>query len=277
MKSLKRQIDRGVADVNLIASGTNAKIIMARMPCKIISHFSPQEINMEPQSREKECLVCKKTFPLQKVVPVDTVRESLLKALAKLNPGTSFDKGYICEEDLNKNRKEYFKLLINEEKGDLTEIENSVFNALHEQKVLTNRLIHPRRKHLTFGERLSDTIAEFGGSWTFIILFIFALAFWIVFNSSSSAKFDPYPFILLNLFLSCLAALQAPIIMMSQNRQQQRDRERQVQDYKINLKSEVEIRILNEKMDKLLSHQWQRLLEIQEMQMDLMEEMTRKK
>ena len=128
---------------------------------------------------------------------------------------------------------------------------------------------------MTFGQRLSDKIASFGGSWKFIIIFFFILVFWISVNSLILAfkPFDPYPFILLNLILSCLAAIQAPIIMMSQNRQEAKDRLRASHDYQINLKAELEIRQLHQKLDHLLSRQWERLVEIQEVQIELLNEM----
>jgi uncharacterized membrane protein len=133
-------------------------------------------------------------------------------------------------------------------------------------------------QQLTFGERLADKIAEFGGSWRFIIIFFVILSLWIAINSLTLIlkPFDPYPFILLNLILSCLASIQAPIIMMNQNRQEDKDRLRAEHDYRINLKAELEIRHLHEKIDHLLMNQWQRLLEIQEIQMELMEELARK-
>jgi uncharacterized membrane protein len=122
-------------------------------------------------------------------------------------------------------------------------------------------------------------IADFGGSWRFIIIFGVVLFLWVVLNSISLfwKPYDPYPFIFLNLILSCLAAIQAPIIMMSQNRQETKDRLRADHDYRVNLKAELEIRSLHEKLDHLLVHQWQRLLEIQGIQMELMEELTIKK
>ncbi len=129
---------------------------------------------------------------------------------------------------------------------------------------------------LTFGEALADKIAEFGGSWKFIIIFMVILGVWIVLNSLLFflKSFDPYPFILLNLLLSCLAALQAPVIMMSQNPQEAKDRLRSENDYRVNLKAELEIRHLHEKIDHLLSRQWERLVEIQQLQIDLMSELT---
>jgi len=128
-------------------------------------------------------------------------------------------------------------------------------------------------EQLTFGQRLSDKIADFGGSWTFILSFFFFLALWIAFNIYSLTKsFDPYPFILLNLILSCIAAMQAPVIMMSQNRQEEKDRERSKHDYQVNLKAELEIRMMHEKIDHLILHQQQRLFEIQRIQIEMLQE-----
>jgi len=131
---------------------------------------------------------------------------------------------------------------------------------------------------LTRGERLADQIAAFGGSWTFITLFFGILLGWIVLNLwfLDNEGFDPFPFILLNLILSCLAAIQAPIIMMSQNRQEQKDRQRAEHDYKINLKAELEIKLLSEKIDHLLVHQNKKLLEIQEIQIDYLEDLLKR-
>lgn len=224
-----------------------------------------------------QCCVCSNKFSIKQVTPLATIRDSILKSIIKKNPQVDIEECYICQSDLNSSRREYFKQLIQEEKGDLTEVENAVVDALEEHDVVSRRMYQFDKEAGTFGERLSDKIANFGGSWTFIIIFALSIAIWVVWNSASQVRFDPYPFILLNLFLSCLASLQAPIIMMSQNRLQVHDRLSQEQDYKVNLKSEVEIRVLNEKVDKLISHQWQRLLEIQEMQMDFMEQLTNKR
>jgi uncharacterized membrane protein len=118
-------------------------------------------------------------------------------------------------------------------------------------------------------------MAQFGGSWTFIALFGCVLIVWILINSVAlvSKPFDPYPYILLNLVLSCLAAMQAPVIMMSQNRQEAKDRARATHDYQVNLKAELEIRQLHQKLDHILSRQWERLVEIQEVQLELLSEM----
>ncbi len=228
------------------------------------------------ETDETHCAICSKNFSPEELTPLATVRDSLIKAIKQNTPSVDVEDGYICLGDLNKIRREYFKQLIKEEKGDLTEVENAVVDALQEHDVVSKHLDELEPEGGTFGEKLSDTIARFGGSWTFIIIFIISISIWIIWNSASQVRFDPYPYILLNLFLSLVASLQAPIIMMSQNRLQHHDRISQEQDYKVNLKSEVEIRVLNEKIDKLISHQWQRLLEIQEMQMDFMEQLTDK-
>ena len=129
---------------------------------------------------------------------------------------------------------------------------------------------------LTLGERLADGLAKFGGSWTFIGIFMAMMVIWMGINSFVLIEkpFDPFPFILLNLVLSCLAALQAPVIMMSQNRQEAKDRLRAEHDYEINLKAEIEIRKLHERMDHLLMHQWQHLMDIQQLQVHMMEEIN---
>ena len=123
---------------------------------------------------------------------------------------------------------------------------------------------------MTFGERLADRVATFGGSWTFIGLFLGAMVIWIVMNSRGAAAVDPFPYILLNLMLSCLAALQAPVIMMSQNRQAAKDRLDAQHDYEVNLKAEMEIVALHFKMDELREKQWARLMEVQNRQTELL-------
>lgn len=130
----------------------------------------------------------------------------------------------------------------------------------------------------TFGQKIADKVADFGGSWTFILSFLFFLVAWIFVNAYFllNKGFDPYPFILLNLILSCIAALQAPIIMMSQNRQEEKDRERAKKDFQINLKAEQEIRVLQRKLDHILEHQHQEMIKIQELQIKLLEDIKSK-
>ncbi len=133
----------------------------------------------------------------------------------------------------------------------------------------------------TFGERVADSVATFGGSWTFIIIFCSVLIAWIVLNSfvlaSRGSDFDPYPYILLNLFLSMTAALQAPIIMMSQNRQSAKDRIDAAHDYEVNLKAELEILSLHEKIDELKETKWLELIRMQQQQIEILERLADKK
>ena len=186
--------------------------------------------------------------------------------------------GYICASDLNRFRAEHVKKVLEEEKGEVEELELQVVRSLKEHEVFASNMNQEFDANLTLGESLSDRIAEFGGSWGFLLVFGAVMALWIGINSITllSRPFDPYPYILLNLLLSCLAAIQAPVIMMSQNRQEARDRLRAEHDYQINLKAELEIRNLNEKMDHLVHRQWEKLMEIQQIQMDQMDENTRR-
>jgi uncharacterized membrane protein len=157
-------------------------------------------------------------------------------------------------------------------------LEQEVMESLKQSDILTRNIDHEFSQKATFGEQLADRVASFGGSWRFLILFAVVLIVWIAVNSVVLLRrpFDPYPFILLNLILSCIAAVQAPVIMMSQNRQEAKDRLRAEHDYQINLKAEIEIRHINAKLDQLITHQWQRLLEIQRMQTEMMEDLARR-
>ncbi|MFY7818994.1 MAG: DUF1003 domain-containing protein [Akkermansiaceae bacterium] len=190
------------------------------------------------------------------------------------------DSGWICLDDMQKYQQRYLHELLRQEKGELTELENEVLKDLRDHELTTkNPLKEDDDAAATFGEKIADRMAEFGGSWKFILSFCAVLMLWVVINVVvlASHPFDPYPFILLNLFLSALASVQAPLIMMSQNRQEARDRLRSMNDYQVNLKAELEIRHLHQKIDHLLSRQWDRLLEIQEIQIELIQEMRTRK
>jgi len=208
----------------------------------------------------------------------EVIRPSLLEFIQKRIPEWD-GKGFICFDDLGEFRKNYVKEVLQEEIGELSALDNEVIESLQQHEILSSNLSKQFERKLTFGERLSDRIAEFGGSWKFLITFGAVLLIWIVGNGVVivTRAFDPYPFILLNLILSCLAAVQAPIIMMSQNRAEARDRLRAENDYKVNLKAELEIRHLHEKIDHLLRRQYNRLFEIQQIQIELLEELGRKK
>jgi uncharacterized membrane protein len=208
----------------------------------------------------------------------ELIRPSLLEFIKKRIPSLD-SKGFICLEDLGEFRKDYVKEVLEEEIGELSALDQEVIESLQQHEILSSDLSKQFERKLTFGERLSDRIAEFGGSWKFLITFAAVLLIWIGINGVLlvTHAFDPYPFILLNLILSCLAAVQAPVIMMSQNRAEARDRLRAENDYKVNLKAELEIRHLHEKLDHLLRRQYNRLFEIQQIQIELLEEIGRKR
>jgi uncharacterized membrane protein len=220
------------------------------------------------------CGVCGKEIPNAAAISAAEVPPALTAAIAREHPEWNA-LAYICLPDLNHYRTRHVQASLEEEKGELSELERQVVESIHEQDILAENLNEQFDTNLTFGQRLADRVAEFGGSWAFIITFGVVLCLWIVANTVLLIRrpWDPYPFILLNLILSCVAALQAPVIMMSQNRQEAKDRLRAENDYRVNLKAELEIRNLHAKIDLLLTHQWQRLLEIQEIQTQMMAEL----
>jgi uncharacterized membrane protein len=220
------------------------------------------------------CLICGRNFELDDLIPLELIRPGVANLIEKDHPGAVDENRLICEDDLNRYRRLYTQSLIEEEKGEITALEEEVLQSLHESDLLASN-ISEQFVNRTFGEKLSDKMADFGGSWAFIMSFGVVLAVWILVNLFLKAPFDPYPFILLNLVLSCIAALQAPVIMMSQNRQEDRDRLRAEEDYKVNLKAELEIRMLIAKIDQLRQHQWRRLLELQHLQLDQMNELSK--
>ncbi len=219
------------------------------------------------------CQICKKNFGLHDILPASFVRPSIIEVIRKTHPEWS-SSGYICLRDLNSFRSQYVQDVLETEKGELTALEQEVVHSFREHELISENINAEFEKQITFGERVADRVAEFGGSWTFLGCFAVCMVLWIALNSHwlIARPYDPFPFILLNLILSCLAAVQAPVIMMSQNRQEAKDRLRGEHDYRVNLKAELEIRHLNAKIDLLLTHQWQRLLEIQQVQTDLMQE-----
>jgi uncharacterized membrane protein len=232
----------------------------------------------QPPNALPVCQICKKTKSSHGGMVAELVRPSLLEFIRKETPGLD-SKGFICFDDLGEFRKDYVKDVLQEEIGELSALDQEVIESLQQHEILSSDISRQFEKKLTFGERLSDRIAEFGGSWKFLISFGAVLLGWIAINGIIlvTHAFDPYPFILLNLVLSCLAAVQAPIIMMSQNRAEARDRLRAENDYKVNLKAELEIRHLHEKIDHLLRRQYNRLFEIQQIQIELLEELGRKR
>lgn len=238
----------------------------------------PLKATQKKKVRKEKCGLCYKMKTMPSLLAVDIIPRSIVSAIRAEYPEWEA-KGYVCLSDLKRIKQHYVEKILEEELGKLTTLEKQVVRSLKKHEILSENINQEFDRELTFGEKVSDKVATFGGSWKFIIFFGSVLFFWILLNALflSSKPFDPYPFILLNLVLSTLAAIQAPIIMMSQNRQEDRDRLRSEQDYKVNLKAELEIKHLNEKMDHLLNYQWQRLLEIQQLQIDLMEGIGRRK
>ena len=234
--------------------------------------------NESHTNEERRCQICGRTKKSVTLLPAEILRPAIENLIHEKYPDWNRD-GFICRDDLNKYRFEYVKSLMELEHGELTTLEKDVLDSIKNEELISTSVDKQFDSKLTFGQRLSDKIAEFGGSWKFIIIFLVIIFIWMGINSYLllSKPYDPYPFILLNLVLSCLAAIQAPVIMMSQNRQETKDRLRGEYDYKINLKAELEIRQLHQKLDHLLMHQWERLLEIQEIQLEFMNELRDKK
>lgn len=227
---------------------------------------------------QRTCAICGKTFPAPEVVTGEALRPQIADQIRKTHPEWSASS-FICRSDLAAFRMAYVQSLLESEKGELSTLEQEVLVSIHKHELITKDIDAEFEQEWTFGERLADRIAEFGGSWVFLVCFGVFLFLWIVANSLVLLwrPVDPYPYILLNLVLSCLAAIQAPIIMMSQNRQEAKDRLRSQHDYQVNLKAELEIRHLHEKLDHLLSHQWERLVQIQEVQLELLTELGARK
>lgn len=219
------------------------------------------------------CAICRQAKPADGLVPLTLSRSMLTDLIRRDLPDVQAD-AMICRDCLTKYRQLYLSQLLADETGELGELEAGVAEALARGELLTLQTAREAAEPLTLGARLADRVAEVGGSWGFILAFSCVLVGWMALNTVGllAMPFDPYPYILLNLLLSCVAAFQAPIIMMSQRRQEAKDRQRAENDYQINLKAELELRQLHEKIDHQLTHQWRRLLEIQTIQADLLRE-----
>jgi uncharacterized membrane protein len=211
-------------------------------------------------------------FPEAERVPGRTIRKPIFALIKEDYPGFSREQSISLSEH-NAYKVKYIGEYFSSEMGELSRLEDMVMHSITSDKLLSKK-VQDEVEQMSVGERIADKVAEFGGSWTFIISFGVFILIWIAVNVYVllNKGFDPYPFILLNLLLSCLAALQAPVIMMSQNRQEDKDRERARKDYMINLKSELEIRMVHEKLDYLIMNQQQELIEWQKTQMEIMNE-----
>jgi len=228
-------------------------------------------------SRKNEFIsdVSQQAFPSSQKVAAHSISDSFLKFIQISYPNFT-ENSCLSINELSPLRVQFISSKLKGQLGDLSSMEKLVIDTLSDGDELSNLALNQENATLTQGQKMADHVASFGGSWTFIISFGFFLLVWILLNTAFllNKGFDPYPFILLNLILSCIAALQAPIIMMSQNRQEEKDRERSKLDYMINLKSELEIRTLHEKMDHLIIHQQRDLFEIQEIQIEMMKDIV---
>ncbi len=221
------------------------------------------------------CTVCEKQSRADRSMPVRAIRPAFRSFLEHRLSRELDEAEEVCQGCLVKMRKEHLVARLERQRGALTILETEVADKAASHEAVATDLFATFERKATFGQKLAGGVARVGGSWPFVIGFLLFLCLWMTVNHSLSGNaFDPYPFILLNLVLSCIAALQAPIIMMSQNRTSARDRLQADQDFRINLKAELEVATLHEKIDHLLHDQWESMLEMQQAQLDLLNELA---
>ncbi|TPL55267.1 DUF1003 domain-containing protein [Mesorhizobium sp. B2-4-4] len=247
-------------------------------------HFDTPEVpDSEPalpgasraKPKKRPSAISGRKFRKRDLVRIDDLRPSLADRIRSDHPDLPHG-ARISREELGRYRMRYMEELLQQEHGEFSELDRQVVESIARQDTISENSEEEFEEHRSFADRVSDNMAAFGGSWWFLISFAGVLLVWIAINlfEGLNRAFDPYPFILLNLLLSCIAAIQAPIIMMSQKRQEVKDRLRSFNDYRVNLKAELEVRHLHEKLDYLISRQWTRLAEMQQMQLDAMHELT---
>ncbi len=232
----------------------------------------------EASAPERRCQLCGRVGRRSELLRSETVRPQVAGQIARAHPAWN-GSSFICRPCLATANGNYVVAELERERGELSAIELELARKSGESLLVAEHLDEEFERSITFGQRAADATARVGGSWSFVIGFGVVLASWIALNSLVLAKeaFDPFPYILLNLVLSCLAALQAPIIMMAQNRQAARDRAQADQDFRVNLKAEIAIMNLHEKLDHLLHTQWERLLELQQIQIDMLSDLEKRR
>ena len=225
--------------------------------------------------KKVHCALSGRMISRRNAIPLESVRPTLVDRIMRDHPGLSAD-ALISRDEVGRYRALYVEEILTAERGELSELDKQVAESLNNHETISEDVEEDYDEERTFSERMSDHLAAFGSSWWFLISFAAIMIVWMSINLLLGDKkaFDVYPFILLNLLLSTLAAIQAPIIMMSQKRTEQKDRLRSRNDYQVNLKAELEIRHLHEKFDYLLTKQWQRLAEIQQIQLEIMQELA---
>jgi uncharacterized membrane protein len=222
------------------------------------------------------CAITGESLPKTERVPVATLRPALLRKIRADHPDLP-DHAVLSRAIVDTYRSRLIEALLADEHGQVRALDRDVAESIARHETIAYDSDSRFDMHRSLGERMADVVAAFGGSWSFISLFGLVLIIWMALNVllGDQKAFDPYPFILLNLMLSCVAAVQAPIIMMSQKRQEAKDRLRSQSDYRVNLKAELEIRHLHDKLDHLLTNQWDRLAEIQQLQIEMLQEIGR--
>ncbi|MCW2282819.1 putative membrane protein [Rhodoblastus acidophilus] len=234
------------------------------------------DVSGKPRVKKLASAISGRRYRKRQMVRIDSLRPSLAERIRRDHPDLP-ENARISLGELARYQMLYVEELLQQEHGEFSELDRQVAESIANQDTIAENIEDDFEEHRTFGERLSDHLASFGGSWKFLLSFAGFLAVWMAYNIVKGDAFDPYPFILLNLVLSTLAAIQAPVIMMSQKRQEEKDRQRSFNDYRVNLKAELEIRHLHEKIDYLISRQWQRLSEIQQVQIEMLQQGQRKK
>lgn len=237
-----------------------------------------QTVDVKQRVKKATSAISGRMYRKRQLIRIDSLRPSLADRIQRDYPDLP-PNAKISYGELARYQKLYVEELLQQEHGEFSELDREVAESIAKQETIAENTEDEYEEQRTFGERLSDHLASFGGSWRFLISFGVVLVIWMAYNVArgEAASFDPYPFILLNLVLSCIAAIQAPIIMMSQKRQDEKDRHRSFNDYRVNLKAELEIRHLHEKIDYLISRQWQRLSEIQQVQIEMLHQGVRHK
>ena len=237
-----------------------------------------QTVDVKQNVKKAASAISGRRYRKRQLIRIDSLRPSLADRIRSDYPDLP-PNAKISFGELARYQKLYVEELLQQEHGEFSELDRQVAESIAKQETIAENTEDEYDEQRTLGERLSDHLASFGGSWAFLISFFAVLAIWMAYNivRGEGASFDPYPFILLNLVLSCLAAIQAPVIMMSQKRQDEKDRQRSFNDYRVNLKAELEIRHLHEKIDYLISRQWQRQSEIQQVQIDMLHQGVRHK
>ena len=212
------------------------------------------------------CMSCKKKRKPSSMVIISALVSNVVELIKNRNPHLK-ETDEVCNVCVDDYRSMYLEKIIEDEKGKLSILEKNVIESIKEEELISENINNEVELKSTFGDRIADKVAEFGGSWSFIILFASFLMVWMIINVVwlGNKAFDPFPFILLNLVLSCVTAMQAPIIMMSQNRQGEKDRLKAELEYQINLKAELQTRQIIKKLDSYMTYQWKKMIEIQEM------------